>query len=244
MTISKFGFIILIFSILFILNPVYSEYLGNLEFDIQDDGIAIISGNTDYSEFNITQTDKLTSKNKENWLFELNTPIFEKYYYSIILPKDAQINYINSPNSVRITSTNKRINIISTGSNQNIQIKIQYRIIQNDDLNSYFLEGIISGIVIVFLIIILSFFKYKKKKKELKSKKTNNIFLDELNDRQKKIIDILKSTKNVTQNYLLKELKIPKSSLSRNLKSLKAKDLIEIKRFGMTNKIELKEQKN
>ncbi|MDD3085299.1 MAG: helix-turn-helix domain-containing protein [Candidatus ainarchaeum sp.] len=69
---------------------------------------------------------------------------------------------------------------------------------------------------------------------------TNNIMLSDLNNRQKEIISILKKEKIVTQKYLLEKLNIPKGSLSRNLKSLEAKELIEIKKFGLTNKIKIK----
>jgi len=69
---------------------------------------------------------------------------------------------------------------------------------------------------------------------------TNNIMLSDLNNRQKEIISILKKEKIVTQKYLLNKLNIPKGSLSRNLKSLEAKELIEIKKFGLTNKIKIK----
>ncbi len=67
--------LIFIFLFIFLLNPIYSQYLGDLEFDIQDDGHVLISGETDYPNFLISETDILTSKNKENWLFELKTPI-------------------------------------------------------------------------------------------------------------------------------------------------------------------------
>jgi uncharacterized membrane protein len=92
---------------------------------------------------------------------------------------------------------------------------------------------------VVFLSVSVFFYVYINKRKKSKPK-TNNIILSDLNNRQKEIIAILKKEKMVTQKYLLNKLNIPKGSLSRNLKSLEAKELIEIKKFGLTNKIKIK----
>lgn len=93
----------------------------------------------------------------------------------------------------------------------------------------------------MFVFIGLVSFLFVNFKKNKKSKPiTNNIMLSDLNNRQKEIIAILKKEKMVTQKYLLNKLNIPKGSLSRNLKSLEAKELIEIKKFGLTNKIKIK----
>ena len=78
--------------------------------------------------------------------------------------------------------------------------------------------------------------RYKKNK----PKKLNKIEIDELNSRQKKIIEIIKKEKSVTQNYLSKTLDIPKGSLSRNIESLIKKDMIIKKKFGNTFKISIK----
>lgn len=231
--------LIFIFLFIFLLNPIYSQYLGDLEFDIQDDGHVLISGDTDYPNFLISETDILTSKNKENWLFELKTPIFENYYCAILLPKNIQINYINSPNPVRITNKDNRIQIISTGQDQNIQIKIQYKKNNFKETYNYFWFGLIFGIIVTVCFLVL-FFKNKKRRNNKEPEQVTDTLLEELSDRQKEIIDILNSKKIVTQHYLLKELKMPKSSLSRNLKSLETKEIIEIKRYGITNKILLK----
>lgn len=91
----------------------------------------------------------------------------------------------------------------------------------------------------VFIGLVSFLFVYFKKNKKAMPI-TNNIMLSDLNNRQKEIISILKKEKIVTQKYLLEKLNIPKGSLSRNLKSLEAKELIEIKKFGLTNKIKIK----
>ncbi len=155
------------------------------------------------------------------------------------MPKNIQINYINSPNPVRITNKDNRIQIISTGQDQNIQIKIQYKKNNFKETYNYFWVGLIFGIIATMCFLVL-FFKNKKHRNNKEPEQVTDTLLEELSDRQKEIIDILNSKKIVTQHYLLKELKIPKSSLSRNLKSLETKEIIEIKRYGITNIILLK----
>ncbi|MEC8220529.1 MAG: MarR family transcriptional regulator, partial [Nanoarchaeota archaeon] len=56
---------------------------------------------------------------------------------------------------------------------------------------------------------------------------------------QRKILEILLVEKRITQKDLEKRLKIPKSSLSRNLRRLEIKKLIRKESLGITNYIEI-----
>jgi len=66
--------------------------------------------------------------------------------------------------------------------------------------------------------------------------------LEEFSDRQREIILILEK-EDKTQQELLEILKIPKSSISRNITSLEIKEIITIKKFGRYKKISLNKKK-
>ena len=220
------------------LYSVDASYLGTFEFDVLDNGSILVNGSTNYAEFDKESITDITSKTKDFWLIDINTPVFENFYYSFLLPQNTEINHISSVNKIRITNKDNRTNIIAIGKNEPIQIKIQYSFV-SDNFISKKSNWLYFFILFVFLSVSVFFYVYINKNKKSKPK-TNNIILSDLNNRQKEIIIILKKEKIVTQKYLLEKLKIPKGSLSRNLKSLEAKELIEIKKFGLTNKIKLK----
>jgi len=194
---SKY-FAIILLCLLF-LPLVSANYLGTLEFNIQEDGFVFIDGKTNYEPFNIKQTDELINKNKEYWLLDLNTPVFSEFYYSILLPKNKVINHIQSTNKIRITYLKNRLNIIATGTNEKIQVKIQYS--KNNLLNlqdwNWLYVLLITGVIGVGIIIIYKKIKLRKNSSPLKK----NLY-SELNDRQKEIINILKKEKKYIDYFV------------------------------------------
>jgi uncharacterized membrane protein len=62
-----------------------------------------------------------------------------------------------------------------------------------------------------------------------------------LNDRQKQIMKLLYERNTpLTQTDIQKELQIPKASISRNVRGLERKGLIEKEQIGISNLIRLK----
>ncbi|MDD3178161.1 MAG: winged helix-turn-helix transcriptional regulator [Candidatus ainarchaeum sp.] len=216
--------------------PQEINYIGNFEFNILNTGITEIKANTNYNLLDIESSQEFISKNKEYWTFEILTPVFKDYFYSITLPENSIINYIHSDNNIRIYNEYNKIKISSIGQNEKINIKIQY----TTDLETKSRDYISFLIVLMFFIIFGGIYYLHYRFKKNKPKKLNKIEIDELNFRQKKIIEIIKKEKFVTQNYLSKTLDIPKGSLSRNIDSLIKKEIIEKKKFGNTFKISLK----
>ncbi|HOD89610.1 MAG TPA: winged helix-turn-helix transcriptional regulator [archaeon] len=242
----KYSKTLFIFIILYLIYLPYTfaqeNYLADLKFTIQEDGLVLISGETNYNPLNISQTNEFTTKKGEYWIFEIKTQdVFKNFYYEIYLPKNSEINYIKSENKIRITTIDDRVKIIGYGDNNFIQIMFQYskknNIYEKKTSWTYY---VITGLIIVCGIIVYKSLKKKNKNQEKTpaEEKLSTYEKDELNERQKQIIEILiKENKEVTQSYLYKKLNIPKSSLARNIKSLERKNIIEKKRYGMTNKI-------
>lgn len=82
--------------------------------------------------------------------------------------------------------------------------------------------------------------KEEKKETELKEIEKERYDFSILPQRQKDIINILKEKRKITQKELEILMQIPKSSLSRNLRTLEIKEIIKKEQVGQTNYISLK----
>ena len=97
------------------------------------------------------------------------------------------------------------------------------------------------GILGIFIGLVLSFFftkKYQNKKEEKAIRKEIDLAI--LPERQKEIINILKIKNKITQKELEEIMKIPKASISRNVKTLQVKGILKKEQVGNTNYISLK----
>lgn len=91
--------------------------------------------------------------------------------------------------------------------------------------------------------MFIYFYKFKNKNIKEKNKLNSDLSFKGLNDRQKNIINILiKSETGLTQTEIQKELGIPKASVSRNIRRLELKGLIEKEKIGMSNIIRIKKR--
>ena len=97
-------------------------------------------------------------------------------------------------------------------------------------------------ILIIILIIVLVIVAIKERIKEEQPKSNINNFKG-LNQRQREIMNLL-IEKNIplTQTEIQKELNIPKAAISRNIRRLEIKGLIEKEQIGMSNLIRIKKQ--
>ena len=182
-------------------------------------------------------------------LFILPRPLKLNCNIKVYLPE----NYILSDNLV----FPKNYNILTNGKNiilewknfNDSEIIIFYKGISISNFIYYAIIGVI--LIMVFILFYLQRKKFvkkmgliKKKQNEISqklkdSKKTGvtkNLFGDE-----KKIVEYLLSKKNRSSwtKDLVKDLKISKVRLSRNLRSLLEKGLIKKESYGNENKISL-----
>ncbi len=186
---------------------------------------------------NYNQTPVL--KQKSN-LYLLNLSIekeLNEFVYEIYLPKDIIINYINS-NCKTFLETTEGFFIHGFCNNKKPIILIQFSKKTTKKSSEINIALLIS---ILFIIIFIILMRKKHKKSSVKNEKEKG-YLDELikglNDRQKEILkQVVK--KDVYPIELSKTLKLPKSSIHRNLKSLEKKGLIVQERIGKRVKIKL-----
>ena len=235
-----------------------------------DGSISIINPDTNDNEFkNIYHSQKFTSKNKQYWILNITSnKIFENFIFKLTLPKNIVINYIKTTPHLRFENQNSQLKLIGIGENKPIQIIIQYKIdssekvIQKiDNKFSFFtpINLIIFSSFMLFVLIIISFLIFIILKKKIKKRKDksngerdfNNknslslynetkIDTSKLPIRQQEIIKILKKKGKISQKELENLMEIPKSSISRNLRTLEIKGIIKKERLGITNYLYLK----
>jgi hypothetical protein len=230
---------------MFILPSAYAQqYYADVIFDVHTDGSVDISGSTNHpSIYPASGIDDFTSKNKRFWVLNISIEDdFSQYIVEIKFPVGASLNYFKASNVLSIVDDDGRIVVIITGTQEPMQFLAQYSF--DEDINSSWswltLDVLIAVALIIFLfaavVVLIHLLKTRSLKKGLFSERKFSF----LTGRQRMIVDmLLKNNGKLTQAVLEKELKIPKSSLSRNVESLVRKGIISKEAVGMSNMLRL-----
>lgn len=244
--------LLIAFHFTFIQYSQAEDLFADLEITVDNSGFVSINGNTNYANLIVENSQNYTSKNKDIWTLNITTKAsFSDYVYSITLPEQAQIKSLTSSGSTLISESSGYLVINGYGSKEPISVIVEYQTnkitefneVLGFDLFSIFL--IICIIVLIISFFIVLFFFEKKEKPSYCNKKelTPELKLKGLNDRQKKIMILLQESDiALTQTDIQKELNMPKASVSRNIRRLELKGLIEKEKIGMSNIIRLKKQ--
>jgi len=228
--------LILFLAALLLLPYAYAAgYYADLKADIDAQDYVTIKGNTDHPSILTESTDKLVSKTQGKRLLEIKTPEqFSQYIIELNFPSGTAINYVKSEGPFRIESSIGKLTLVTFAENKPIDIKIQYQIGKSNNY-LYWLLLLPLGAAIFYLL--------KRKKKPQEKKEEKQVSMKGLTYRQKQIAELLISkNKPLTQTEIEEELKIPKSSISRNIHTLELKGVIEKEKTGMSNKIALKQR--
>lgn len=210
-------------------------YYADLKVDIDAQDYVTIKGNTNHPSILTESTDKLISKTQGKRLLEIKTQEqFSQYIIELNFPSSTAINYVKSEGLFRIESSIGKLTLVTFAENKPIDIKIQYQIGKS---NNY-----LYWLLLLPLGAIAAFYLLKRKKKLPEKKEEKQVSMKGLTYRQKQIAELLISkNKPLTQTEIEEELKIPKSSISRNIHTLELKGIIEKEKTGMSNKIALKQ---
>ncbi len=219
--------------IILLINVSYAQLYGDLIFTVKDTGEVAISGDTNYDLFRGTNNE-LTSKDKNIWYLNITSPILDEYSYLVKLPKYSVMNVIKANNKFVIGEKDGVIAVSGVGSGKPLNVFIEYAIDRED---SIFDESLIIAGLVLLLVVGIVIFAIKKRKGIVPKKTLNRSFYTE---RQLLILDYIQKHGTVTQAVLEKELKIPKASLSRNIKTLVQKEVIFSETKGMSNVVGLK----
>jgi uncharacterized membrane protein len=238
---------IFLFSLLFLIiclpSTFAEDYYADVIIDVDSSGFVTIEGVTNYPDLLVKNTDIYTSKKQSYWLINITKDEnFTDFVYVLNLPVDSSINYIKSSGSIRIEENQGKLIVRGFGENEPISIVVQYQIEKSTE-NEFFKFDLVFFILIVVIIILIAilfriFIKERKKTKEIIE---NGYNFKGLNQRQKQIMKLLIDRKTpLTQTDIQRELNIPKAAVSRNIRGLELKGLIEKEQIGMSNLISIK----
>lgn len=234
---------LLFLSITYLSSVNAESYYADISIDIDSAGFVTIDGITNHPDLIVENTETYTSKKQSYWLLNITKEdVFSDFIYVLTLPEGSSINYIKSSGSLRIEENQGNLQLKGFGENESFSLSVQYqtkKITENQFINfDLVFILLILGIIILIIILISVFIKDKIKDK---AQKINGYDFKGINQRQREIMKLLIDKKiPLTQTDIQKELNIPKSAVSRNIRGLELKGLIEKEQIGMSNLIRLK----
>lgn len=181
-------------------------------------------------------TDYYANKQNGIWTVNYNSRYKEKIdEIKIILPKGAKL--IDASGSVSAEVINGQLTVSFKDTSA---ININYELIQKPSNTNYY---ILSVVLILTIMAIRFGLKKRTRKKNIKNLTAQNKedLLLGLNENEQKIIKVIMENPGQTQKLITAKSFLPKGTVSRNIKKLSDKGYIEIKKYGVSNKIFLGE---
>jgi DNA-binding transcriptional ArsR family regulator len=240
--------LLLFFSIAVFPTVTADEYYADLTINIDEAGFVTINGLTNYPDLLVKDSPEYTSKIKSYWLLNITLDeTFSDIIYDVIFPIGTSINYLKASNSIRLEGDEDGLQLKGFAENETLSLVVQYQIQKNQDSLASFLDNpllILFSCIIAYLLLMTILYWWFNKYHSQKFSETPPIVIPEikgLNDRQKQILRLLEKKKvPLTQTDIQKELLIPKAAVSRNIRGLERKGLIEKEQIGMSNLIRIK----
>ena len=226
------------------------DLYADIQITVDNSGFTTIEGETNDMDLLVTNTEEFTSKQQSIWTLNITRNVtYSDYVFSIILPKHSQINTVISSGSTFISDKSGNLIVNGYGSNSTLSVIVQYQTKNTLNENKTFQLDKLSIILIICIIIlaicflIVLLFNSKKYSQHISNDYSQNSYrqMKGLNERQKDILQLLEGKGTaLTQTDIQKELTLPKASVSRNIRRLELKGLIEKEQIGMSNLIRLK----
>lgn len=193
----------------------------NLEKDLKEINVEIIY-----------LTDYYTSKNNSIWKIYYNSRNLQNINtLKITLPKESKIKEIPALSSAQVVNGQMVLSFKDIK-----EINIDYELNTKKAKNNYYLLIASLFIFVVGYLIV----RKPKLKKETKKIKARDLLLG-LNENEQKIIRIIMENEGQSQKIITAKSFLPKGTVSRNIKKLIDKGYIEIKKYGVSNKLFLGE---
>jgi uncharacterized membrane protein len=221
-------------------------YYADVTLDVSPTGAVGVSGIANHPMLQSRKTDAITSKRGSYWLFNLTLPAndtFSDYVFDVRLPDGAAVNYVKAGGQFRIATEDGRIAVRGLGKDQGMWVVIQYQIGENattqpkieesPDYPAYAAATLALGALAAYLVM--------RRRRTAEEAEVLSYDPDMLTDRQKDIMGAIKDAgRPVNQSVICERLKLPKSSVSRNVDSLERMNLITKTRTGMSTMLSMR----
>jgi uncharacterized membrane protein len=237
--------IILILTLFILLSPsvfANEEYYADITININERGDAVISGITNNVDLIGTFSD-LTTKQGKYWLFNLTsaTNIYSDLLFAVNFPENTELNYIKSTAQISIGSESNAPIVRGILKNKNLEIIVQYHFENKKEEKPFLVLFFVSlGVIILGSLIYYFYIKNNLRKRKKENEKEKEI---SMTNRQRQIYLLVMKNENITQKKIEEILKLPKSSISRNVASLERKGVIVKKVKGQSNILSINNQK-
>ena len=164
------GFMPYIIAFLIFLNiAMAQEYYGDVTISIDAGGNAVFTGLSNHPKLEDRSTQELTSKKGQYWLFNLTlAENFSDFVFRVNFPQDATLNYVKTSVPFRIGSESGLTYIKGSGSNDKIEIVVQYSIAGTTTqaaVKDYSWLYVV-GIIAVIFTVALAMTKSRRKRLE------------------------------------------------------------------------------
>ena len=196
----------------------------------------------------------LTQKNANMWNFSYvhhKVKDFDNMELTIVMAKNSRLYSYSDGGIVYTDEGNTKIDWVIPVDTDTITFSAIYEMSipnGNTELNpansentiftSVWLYLLLVISLAIILILLLKFTKRFKKSTIKTSSKAQKNIIKTLTHNESIITGLLiKNGGIVTQKDILSQTKLPKSTLSRTIKKMQAKNIIEVRGFGMTNKV-------
>lgn len=233
------GFVFLIL-LLLAASAAAETYYADVRVDVDAGGMAVITGTTNHPQLSPRKTDAYTSKRGGYWLLNITLPegdVFSDYVFEVNLPEGASINYVRSSGQFRITTNDGKISVKGLGKKEGMSVIIQYQLKakENADYTPYYAAAVLAVAGVAGLGYIIHRRRGEPDDEPL------SYDPDMLTERQREIMRVLaEADKPINQAVICEKLKLPKSSVSRNVDSLARMGLVVKARTGMSTMLSLK----
>ncbi len=245
---KKTFFLLTFFVVISFVFPSVSavDYYADVDISVDESGFIDIDGDTNHPDLLVSDTELYISKDQSFWLVNISkNDFFSDFVFRLFLPEGASISYVKSSGSIRIEEESGRLVVVGFGSNSNFSLLVQYELEQLGGFPGGFFSLVLLAVIVFLVVLFVYFYRFRGLSLSFDklSKDKSEVSFKGLNSRQKEIMKLLiKSGSGLTQTEIQRQLGIPKASVSRNIRSLELKDLVEKEKIGMSNIIRVKKE--
>ncbi|MEM5836535.1 MAG: MarR family transcriptional regulator [Candidatus Aenigmatarchaeota archaeon] len=199
-------------------------------------------------EFNFETLDFVKAFDEKNYVFDAELGLkmdVESVFVSVKLPEGFSLvgeevkERLSFPKNVTILSDGRHHiitwKLLNVSSAQELKFRIIYEKIKTEKFSQvFFYSGIL--IVLATFISIFVYFKFLKKPEK--------IILSVLDEFERKVMDaIVAAGGDVSQKKIVQATNLSKAKVSRVVKSLAERGLIEVEKLGRTNRLKIVKKK-
>jgi uncharacterized membrane protein len=227
-----------------LLLPLGSALYADVTVQVETDGRTVIEGTTNVPGL-IGESSVYTEKHGERWLLNISTPVLDTFVYRVTLPEGAQVNYVAGKNA-RITTSGDQVEIRGSGEDNPLALTVQYTLSAPQRSFSWLpLAGVAALLILLWALARVRRAPVKKTSSVQPSAPVHKTpaYLEGIPQRQQAIVTLLqRAGGTLTQRQIELTMKLPKSSVSRNVEALRRRGIIEKAQLGMTNTLVLAEK--